>query len=191
MSDPASGPTGASGTGRAGGPAKDPAGAPAARPVLPPIRLALAAISAILLFALMGITVVDVAGRYLFTHPLFGATEMTELVLAAVIFAGLPAVCLDDGHITVDLLTTRFTQRAKAVQLVLVRLVTAGALGLIAWRLAIQGLRTASYGEVTTALRLPVAPIAYAAAALCAVAALLTLALVAMRAGPGGTRPAR
>ncbi|WP_211100692.1 TRAP transporter small permease [Acuticoccus sediminis] len=154
---------------------------------LRPIRIALAALSAVLLMALMGITVVDVAGRYLFNSPVFGATELTELVLAAVIFSGLPAVCLDDGHVTVRLFTARLGPRGKAVELAIARLITAAALGVIAWRLAIQGMRTASYGEVTTYLRLPVGPIAYTAAALCTVSALLTLTLVAMRAGRGGT----
>lgn len=164
--------------------------APAPRPHLQPVRLALAALAAVLLLALMGITVVDVAGRYLFNHPVFGATELTELILAAVIFSGLPAVCLDDVHVTVRLMTTRLGPRARRVELTIARLITAAALGMIAWRLAIQGMRTASYGEVTTYLRLPVAPIAYTAAALCALAALLTLALIVLRAERGGTTAA-
>lgn len=161
------------------------------RPILRPMRLVLAAVSAILLFALMAVTVVDVTGRYVFNSPLFGAAELTELLLAAVIFSGLPAVCLDDGHVTIDLVTSRFGSGARAVQLLLVRLVTAAALGIVGWRLAVQGVRTASYGEVSTYLRLPVAPIAYTAAALCLLAALLTLVLVARRVGPGGTVPIR
>lgn len=161
---------------------------PAAPLVLGPVRLALAVLAAVLLLGLMGITVADVAGRYLFNAPIFGAAEITELLLAAVIFCGLPAVCLDDGHVTVRLLTDRLGPRARAVELGAARLFTAVALGLVAWRLAVQGQRLGSYGEVTTYLALPVAPIAYTAAALSGLAACLTLALVVTRAGHGGTR---
>lgn len=159
-----------------------------ARPVLSSVRLALACVCAVLLFALMAVTVVDVVGRYVFSRPLLGASEMTELLLAAVVFAGLPAVCLDDGHVTVDLVTARLPRWTADIQLLVVRLVTAGALGLVAWRLAIHGGRVTSYGEVSIFLRIPVGPIAYGAAILCALGALLTLALVVMRAGPGGLR---
>ncbi len=169
----------------------DPASA-APTPVLPRVRLALAAVCALLLFALMGVTVVDVVGRYLLGRPLFGASEMTELLLAAIVFAGLPAVCLDDGHVTVDLATSRLSAHGRRLQLLVARLITAGALGLIGWRLAIQGARVASYGEVSVYLRLPVAPVAYAVAALCLLGALLTLVLIMMRAEEGGLRrPAR
>ncbi|UOM33996.1 TRAP transporter small permease [Acuticoccus sp. I52.16.1] len=168
-------------------PAPPAEGAAAPRPRLGPIRMALAGLAAVLLLALMGVTVVDVAGRYLFNSPIFGATELTELILAAVIFCGLPAVCLDDGHVTVRLLTARLGARGRRIELAVARVLTAAALGVVAWRLAVQGMRTASYGEVTTYLRLPVGPIAYTAAALCALAAVLTLALVVLRAERGGT----
>ena len=168
--------------GRIGGPGEGE------RPVLAPVRLALASVCAILLFTLMTVTVVDVVGRYLFSRPLLGASEMTELLLAAVVFAGLPAVCLDDGHVTVDLVTARLPRWTMGVQLLAARLVTAAALALVAWRLAIHGERVTGYGEVSMFLRLPVGPVAYGAAVLCALGAGLTLALVLMRAGPGGVR---
>lgn len=163
--------------------------APEGRRALPLLRLALAAVAAALLIALMGVTVVDVVGRDLLSRPLPGATEITELLLAAVIFTGLPAVCLDDGHVTVDLLTARLGARWAALRLLAARLLTAGALGVIAWRLAVQGGRLAGYGEVSVYLRLPVAPVAYAAAGLCALAAATTLALIALRAREGGALP--
>ena len=71
------------------------------------LRAALAVLGGVLLMALMGMTVTDVIGRYLFNAPLRGATELTELLLAAVVFLGLPAVALADEHVTVDLVTDR------------------------------------------------------------------------------------
>ncbi|MCB1810118.1 MAG: TRAP transporter small permease, partial [Candidatus Competibacteraceae bacterium] len=66
----------------------------------------LALLGAILLFALMVLTCIDVMGRYLFNAPLQGATELTRLLMAGIIFAALPAVCLREDHVTVDLLDT-------------------------------------------------------------------------------------
>lgn len=168
----------------------DPLPVPGAAPneALRPVRLALAAVSAALLFAMMGTTVVDVVGRYFLGRPLAGATEITELLLAGVIFTGLPAICLDDGHVTVDLVTDRLPEWTRAIRLSVMRLVVAGALAVIGWRLFVQGRRLAGFGDVSVLLRLPVAPVAYAAAGLCILSALLLLVLVATRADEGGRR---
>lgn len=168
----------------------DPLPVPGAAPneALRPVRFALAAVSAALLFAMMGTTVVDVVGRYLLSRPLPGATEITELLLAGVIFTGLPAICLDDGHVTVDLVTDRLPAWTRTIRLLVMRLVVAGALAVIGWRLFVQGRRLAGFGDVSVLLRLPVAPVAYAAAGLCILSALLLLVLIVTRAGEGGRR---
>ena len=49
------------------------------------------AASAILL-AMMLLTFVDVVARYVFSRPVRGAFEVTELMLVVLIFAGLPLV---------------------------------------------------------------------------------------------------
>ena len=77
------------------------------------LRAALAVLGGVLLMALMGMTVTDVIGRYIFNAPLRGATELTELLLAAVVFLGLPAVALADEHVTVDLVTDRMPVAIK------------------------------------------------------------------------------
>jgi len=44
------------------------------------------------LFAMMMLTAVAVVGRYVFNHPVTGAFEVTEMMLAALIYCGLPLV---------------------------------------------------------------------------------------------------
>ena len=61
-------------------------------------------LAAVLLFCLMALTCADVIGRYFLGTPIYGAFEMTEMLLAALIFAGLPLVTLRNDHVTVDLL---------------------------------------------------------------------------------------
>ena len=65
---------------------------------------ALGYFAAVVLFCLMMLTCVDVVGRYFFSKPVPGGFEITEMLLAALIFAGLPLVTLRDDHVTVDLL---------------------------------------------------------------------------------------
>ena len=52
----------------------------------------LGVVASAILFAMMALTVVDVVARYVFSRPLRGAFEITELLLLALIFAGLAAV---------------------------------------------------------------------------------------------------
>ena len=59
------------------------------------------AASAILL-AMMLLTVVDVVARYVFSRPVRGAFEITELMLVVLIFAGLPLVSFSDEHAVMD-----------------------------------------------------------------------------------------
>lgn len=142
---------------------------------------ATAVVLGILLLALAAVTFTDVVGRYLFAAPLPGGPELTELLVMAVVFGGLPALCLDDGHVTADLVTQRLGPRALVVQLALARLASAAVLGLACWQLWKIGLRLSGYGQTTVFLKVPLGPVAHAAAAVCALSALLILAMVAMR----------
>lgn len=145
---------------------------------LSPVRMLLAIVSGVLLMIMMLVTVADVIGRYAFNSPLSGATEITALLLSSVIFIGLPAVCLDDEHVTVDLLVDRMPSWFQPIRRAAISLLSSGALAVIAWRLLAQGQAMANYGERTVSLHLPVAPIAYLGATATAVAALITLSQV-------------
>ncbi|WP_432695047.1 TRAP transporter small permease [Marinobacterium sp. YM272] len=68
------------------------------------LAFALEVVAAAVLFFLMALTCVDVAGRYLFSNSVDGATELTEIGLAIMIFAEMPVVTWRGGHIVVDIL---------------------------------------------------------------------------------------
>lgn len=139
-----------------------------------------AVLTGVLLLALTGVTLVDVLGRYFFSSPLPGASEMTELLVMAIVFAGLPAICLDDGHITVDLFTAQLEGRAAEIQTMAGRLVVALMLAIVSWQLWEHGTRLGSYGETTIYLRFPLSPVAKAASALCGASALIVFAMAVM-----------
>ncbi|WP_413207827.1 TRAP transporter small permease [Rhodospirillum sp. A1_3_36] len=139
-------------------------------------RHVLGGICALLLLAMMALTLADVVGRYLFSAPLSGAGELTELLLAAVIFIGLPAVCLDDGHVTADLVVDRLPRAIQPARRVLVTLTSALVLGVIAWRLAVHGVKLIGYGEATLFLHIPIWPLALGTAFCTGLSALVVLA---------------
>jgi TRAP-type C4-dicarboxylate transport system permease small subunit len=55
--------------------------------------------SSAILFAMMCLTFVDVVLRYVFNRPTASAFELTGLMLAVLIFAGLPLVSYADEHV--------------------------------------------------------------------------------------------
>ncbi|MEO4001434.1 TRAP transporter small permease [Mesorhizobium sp. CAU 1732] len=138
-----------------------------------------------LLIALTFVTVVDVFGRYLLLRPLPGAPEYTELLLMAIIFTGLPAVCLDDGHVSVDLFTSKFTGWLAAVQLASARLAVSVVLAIVAWQLWEHAVRLATYNEVTVFLRMPLAPFCKGAAVIAGVSSLATFVMACLRLSRG------
>lgn len=145
-------------------------------------------LAGLLLLALTAVTLVDVLGRYFLGAPLPGASELTELLVMAIVFSGLPAICLDDGHITVDLAISHLQGTAAALQLFISRFVVASILALIAWQLSIHAHRLGMWHETTIYLRLPLSPVGQVAAGLAALSAFIALALALLRL-PRGVNP--
>ena len=112
-------------------------------------------ICGVILIVMMALTVIDVIGRYGFNAPLIGATELTELLLVSVVFIGLPAVSMDDGHVSVDLFVSKMPVWIQPFRRIFVALVSSGVLAMVAWRLWVQGDQISGYGGVTNSLRLP------------------------------------
>ena len=124
----------------------------------------------LLLTALL--TLADVVGRNLLNAPVPGATELTELALVAITFLLYPRVAWRDTHIAVDLLDGFMGRIAQRLQLLLVAAIGTVAFGALAWRIWLLGERVTGYGDVTPYLRVPLGPIYYAMAILCALTAL-------------------
>ena len=60
--------------------------------------------AAVILFALVILTCVDVIGRYFFNAPVVGAVELVRICMAGIIFFSLPALFFKEDHIIVDLI---------------------------------------------------------------------------------------
>jgi TRAP-type C4-dicarboxylate transport system permease small subunit len=134
--------------------------------------LVLGAAAAAVLFGMMSVTAVDVIGRYLFNSPLQGGYEFTQLLMLALVFAGLPTVTRRSDHITVGLFNNAFRGWVRPTRDALIALIVAIAATYLGWRLYLLGNRFSGFGDVTATLRIPLAPFAYGGA----LAMLLTAA---------------
>jgi len=119
--------------------------------VLVPIWLACAA-----LFALMVMTFSDVILRSSFDAPIEAGTELTRILVAVMVFAVMPHISVNDGHIAVDLTDGIFETLGLARLRNGLILILSG--GMMYWPVAqVWKLaeRTRSYGDVTEYLGLP------------------------------------
>jgi len=135
-------------------------------------------IAAVALFAIMALTLVDVSGRKLFSQSVPGSLEVTELLLVAVIFAGLPLVSLRGEHVVFDSLDPLLPPWLRRVQQLVVDALCAAALAGIAWLMWVKAGQLGEYGETTAQLKMGLAPFVHAMSVLCAVTALVHLLLM-------------
>ncbi len=132
-------------------------------------------IAAVVLFALMALTCADVVGRYFLNKPVYGAFELTEIALAALIFSGLPLVTMRQEHVTVDVLDAVTPSWMLQIQHSLSSLIAAAATTYLAWRLAVRGTSMLASGETTAQLLITLGYLTFSMAALMAVTALAFL----------------
>lgn len=116
---------------------------------------------AAILFLLMLVTFVDVMGRYLFSLPLPGAFELTQILMAVLIFSGLPLVCADDVHIRVDIAHGSLSERSRHRLDLFNHLVGTVALAALAWRLWVKAGAILAAGDQSMYLGLPMYPVCY------------------------------
>lgn len=119
----------------------------------------LALVSGWLLLAVALVTVADALLRSFLGRPLQGTFEATELLLAVIIFFGLPHTSLTDGHVAVDFLTSRLGRRTQCAIIAVNALVSAVLLGLIAAQMADLALEYSATKRTTITTRLPIVPV--------------------------------
>ena len=114
-----------------------------------------AALAALFLAAMVGLTVADVVLRSFFGTPIRGMLELIELGLACTIFLALPAVFLRREHLAVDVIDhlakpalVRWLERLGAV-------ISLGVLAVMAWQMWPLARTMVEFGDVTSDLSIP------------------------------------
>ncbi|MEN9886488.1 MAG: hypothetical protein RL758_1066 [Pseudomonadota bacterium] len=109
----------------------------------------------LMLSAMVALTFVDVAGRRLFNTPVFGANDVTEHLMAIIIFSGLPLLTAQRGHLSIDLFDRWLLQPQWRVWHKVVDVLIAAVLGLIAWEYFVAIGEARAINEVSPALTIP------------------------------------
>ncbi|MCW5749999.1 MAG: TRAP transporter small permease [Alphaproteobacteria bacterium] len=136
------------------------------------------------LFLMMLMTFADVIGRYVFSAPIRGAYELTELLLAVAVFGVLPSVTLRRNHVSTGLFDSVLRGRARHAADLVVHLAGSVACVVASYALTLQAGQQIRLGTATSVLALPTAPIVIFISVMAAIAALILalFSLVALRA---------
>jgi TRAP-type C4-dicarboxylate transport system permease small subunit len=132
----------------------------------------LARLGAVALAAMMVVTTVDVAGRYLFNAPILGVFELTEFLVLIVIFSFLGYTQAHKGHVSVDFLMTRLPEKVQIGVDLFNHGVCLVLMGLITYMGVDNALELIEYGERSPNLAIPNYPFAFFLALGCAVMCL-------------------
>jgi TRAP-type C4-dicarboxylate transport system permease small subunit len=134
-------------------------------------------IAAVSLFGMMMTTVVDVVGRYVFSHPLLGAYELVGFLLAIAGPWAMGYSQLKKGMIRVDFLLRRFSRRSQAIITSLAHLIGFAGFVLLTWQLAVLAkyYLALKHGSATDTLHIPIFPFVIAVALGCAMLAIVLL----------------
>ena len=115
-------------------------------------------IAVIDLLVLMFFITVDVVARYIFEAPIRGGYEVAELMMAVLVLLGLPYTGVLKGHISVDILITRFPALPRKILEVINRSVGVLVFFLIGWQAFKEALYTRGAKDATDILHIPLFP---------------------------------
>jgi TRAP-type C4-dicarboxylate transport system permease small subunit len=114
-----------------------------------------ATIGMVFVLPLMLITTADVVGRGIFNKPIAGTFELSEYMLAVIILLGAAYTQQVKGHVAVDFLTSRFSNKTQALCQMLVLFLSMFIVTILVWQGFMLGIEEKG---VTDQLRVPRAP---------------------------------
>jgi len=104
------------------------------------------------------VTVTDVCLRYVFNRPVTGSYELTEFMMAILVFASLGYTMMVRGHVSVDLVVTKLPERIRALLESLTCLVAFVLFAVAAWRNVLQAETAWKRHDVSAELFIPIGP---------------------------------
>jgi TRAP-type C4-dicarboxylate transport system permease small subunit len=109
----------------------------------------LGVLSGLMIFIITIIVVIDVALRALFNMPIPGATELSTLLLVALIYLGLAAVQSAKQNYRVEILIGVVSARKRQALDILTTFLSSIAIGLLAWFTMLEAWHSAAVQEMT------------------------------------------
>lgn len=132
-------------------------------------------IGAVTALGMVFLTVADVIGRYFLNAPIAGATELTRLGMAVIIFTALPIISARGDHISVDLMDSFYSAKMARYRDAIIDILFGVGLLYLVPKFNILAQRVLQYGEYTEYLHIPLFYINYFILFWVAIAALSLL----------------
>ena len=129
-----------------------------------PISRFMSHVASVVLFLMMVLTILDVVLRKLLSKSILGTVEVTEFMLVFVIFLTLALTQIMNGHVKVDLVMSRFGERAQGIVDMITQLICFILTVVITWSTLIYSEKMRLSHEVSQDLWLPVFPVIYVVA---------------------------
>jgi len=115
----------------------------------------------LILLAMMMITVADVIMRYFFHRPIIGSMEISVLLMVCVVFLGIGWCALNDGHISVDIITNKLSKRGRALLNSFDNIVTLVLALIITWRSFMEAVHVKNMEVSSPLLAIPRYPFVF------------------------------
>lgn len=106
---------------------------------------------------LMLLTVTDVGGRYFFSHPVQGTTEITEFLMVCLLMGTVPCA-LAGRMVKIDFLVQHLPKRVQAILEVIFYVAGLGIVAMLVWAGLKQGLTMLDAGARSSMLEIPEFP---------------------------------
>lgn len=132
-------------------------------------------IAGMILFLMMLLTLADVLLRKLWSQGILGGLELSEFMMAALVFCSLAQAEIEDRHVSVDLIAGRIPARAGKLWTALLQGLSALLMGAIAVSSFLYALTIQTASEISPDLGLPRYPLILVAALGCALLCLVML----------------
>lgn len=101
------------------------------------------------LLAMVVLNCADVIGRELFNDPIFGATELTRLMIPLIVFAAVPIVGYREEHISVDLIDLVYPKSAINPRQIVLNIITMLLMAGVCYQLFIAAEEAQEYIDMT------------------------------------------
>jgi TRAP-type C4-dicarboxylate transport system permease small subunit len=111
-----------------------------------------------MLLAMMFLGAADVIGRYLFNHPIQGAMEGSQLLMAGVALLCWGYTQASKSHISIDLFIMRYPARLQAIMGIAGLFLTIVVFGLITWQSLLLALEAYRQHRMLENIPLPLFP---------------------------------
>jgi|WetSurMetagenome_2_1015567.scaffolds.fasta_scaffold94835_2 TRAP-type transport system small permease protein len=112
------------------------------------------------LLVMMSLTTVDVFSRWLFSRPILGTMEMTELLMVSIMALSLAWCTFKGGHIRVDIITGLFSKKANKVVDIFNFVLTATVVAFMVPALIGRYIEGVKMDAATPVLKIPEGPFA-------------------------------